>query len=74
MTDDEELERLRGLLRQMFAKQASVVDEIYEEIERTRRIDENTPLYLEFKSNKEVMQGIYKAIEKVEDQMKAVGR
>ncbi len=74
MTDDEELERLRGLLRQMFAKQTSVVDEIYEEIERTRRIDENTPLYLEFKSNKEVMQGIYKAIEKVEDQMKAVGR
>jgi len=37
MTDDEELERLRGLLRQMFAKQTSVVDEIYEEIEESRR-------------------------------------
>ena len=74
MTGDEELERLRVLLRQMFAKQTFVIDEIYEEIERTQRIDENTPLCLEFKSNKEVMRGIYDAIEKVEDQMKVVGR
>ena len=47
------------------------MDEIYEEIERTRRIDENTPLYVEFKSINEVMRGIYEAIEEVERRLKA---
>lgn len=68
---DEELERLRVLLRQMFAKRSFVVDRIYEEIERTRRIDENTPLYLEFRSINEAMRGVYEAIEEVEERMKA---
>lgn len=68
---DEELERLRVLLRQMFAKRSFVMDEIYEEIEKTRRIDENTPLCLEFKSINEAMRGIYEAIEEVERRTKA---